>query len=834
MDESEPEPWFPAPFAPMPRPEYAPSIPSSPSPIKLVLPSPHPRLMRDKDWGVEHNSNTAPAYLDREAGSQLPADATAAAPPLQGSAANAHGSTNGLAVATVEEEAAHGAHAVPAVARHPVAAEPATEARADEERPAEEGGDMAQPKREKPGRNQLTRRRVKCSRRRGSRRATWAAGRNRRTPAESPAWKYGMMIPASMLFGAWLSMMLLLLIPQAGASPVAAPAEPAAMPADAPAGAQASQLAHPMPAGPAVQVYDCSDPRFLGTYDRETFCTLSTPADPPTAPETMTWTLSLAQEAWHSQRQGYRCHGTKRITAHMCGLWSYEKALPSLSTMEVLTISAENCALMALKGIYVLDDSRVLQDIAAPGRSEVHYPLNGMETIEDGNAWCQGETVVVSGQRIDRVVRSVKLELIVANETFLVDERTKEVFAEGEREEVACPSDTRAAGTPNMFGCQGAMATYAWHGPTRPFCPLHFVNSMVGEVAKKEGKIVFSSPQAMARFEISHAGQVEHECLRAWYRTSVDNVWASRDKHLASTLKKIQGAEVDPLIEVMMLKAYLQHQLTKRPTHTPTNHQSACRESLAAAADELNFRIADGKFGRVKGDAVIVFSCTMVEAPLREAETCHRDVPVHHELMPFADSLTRILRAESPRVACTSHFAQAIKGVKGWWHLTPAIRQAAEPSAWAPADVEAEGGEAVPRSFYTHAEREAWEKVQMLPVYKQQITTMLEMGSCGKDTNCPIQTVGAEGGYDWSTLERAVPGYSTYETFKEVGHYALMLGSILGLLLAVPVAWLLYQLKQIKSSNTPAGQQSVNVAVKYEASAPEAKLLLPNRYPGLD
>merc|ERR1711942_66019 len=124
-------------------------------------------------------------------------------------------------------------------------------------------------------------------------------------------------------------------------------------------------------------------------------------------------------------------------------------------------------------------------------------------------------------------VRSVKLELIVANETFLVDERTKEVFAEGEREEVACPSDTRAAGTPNMFGCQGAMATYAWHGPTRPFCPLHFVNSMVGEVAKKEGKIVFSSPQAMARFEISHAGQVEHECLRAWYRTSVDNVWAS-------------------------------------------------------------------------------------------------------------------------------------------------------------------------------------------------------------------------------------------------------------------------------------------------------------------
>ena len=77
------------------------------------------------------------ADLDCKAGPELPADASAVALPPRESAVNAHGSTNGSAVAIVEEEAAHGAYAVPAVARHPVAAEPAAEVES-------RGGDLPQ------------------------------------------------------------------------------------------------------------------------------------------------------------------------------------------------------------------------------------------------------------------------------------------------------------------------------------------------------------------------------------------------------------------------------------------------------------------------------------------------------------------------------------------------------------------------------------------------------------------------------------------------------------------------------------------------------------------
>ena len=157
---------------------------------------------------------------------------------------------------------------------------------------------------------------------------------------------------------------------------------------------------------------------------------------------------------------------------------------------------------------------------------------------------------------------------------------------------------------------------------------------------------------------------------------------------------------------------------------------------------------------------MIVFTCPQIEVPLREAETCHRDVPVQHAEMPFADTLTRILRPESPRVTCAAHFAPVIRGVHGWWHATPTIRPVTPPDHWQYNRPAGNPLELTPRGFYTRAEQEAWEKVQMLPIYKQQIESMIEVGSCGRSAHCLIQTVGNEGGYDWSTLERAVPGYA--------------------------------------------------------------------------
>ena len=120
LDESEP--WFPAPFAPTPFPAYAIYFTPSPPSTHLILPSPHPHRMKEPSLDSLNSSTSNMADLDCKAGPELPADASAVALPPRESAVNAHGSTNGSAVAIVEEEAAHGAYAVPAIARHPVAA----------------------------------------------------------------------------------------------------------------------------------------------------------------------------------------------------------------------------------------------------------------------------------------------------------------------------------------------------------------------------------------------------------------------------------------------------------------------------------------------------------------------------------------------------------------------------------------------------------------------------------------------------------------------------------------------------------------------------------------
>ena len=764
----------------------------------------------------------------------------------QGSARNARGTAHGECTIPAVETGAHGDHATSAPVRHPEEAKPTLRSKGQ------------------PSQKLGKRRRA----------ATRETRRERRKPArENTSWSKQL---TALLPYLWQAAMLLVLwlivrqLPGATANPVHGwtPVEPQAKGSSGIRSLQSeakdSLLAHlkvlnqyasmfepgrtgeapanqgrsPLPQQPVIQAYDCSKPSFLGRYNRQTFCHLTNPAARVEAKEEVKRRVAVAQEVWESKRNGYRCHGTKRVSAHLCGLWSYEKAVPALESVEVLEISAENCARMALHGLYGVDH-RMLSGIRAPGRTEITYSMTGLETLEDGNAWCQGETIVHNGERIDRVVRTAKLELVVANETFLVDERTQEVFAEGAREELACQANSPAQAIPNMFGCTGAMATYAWHKATQPWCSLHFVNELEGVTSWGEkGEVIFTSASAMARFHILTTGKPAGECHGNWVRTSINQIWASRDADAAQKLPKVEGIEVNPLLALTMLKTYVQHQLASHPTPDLAGHQAACRASLAAAPAELNFRMTEGRFGRVSGDAVIVFTCPEATVQLRKAETCHRDVPVQHEKLPFADTLTRILRADSPRVPCAANFAPLIEGVRGWWQASPALNPVQPPAAWLPYDPKGSQPEETPRGFYTEDEKEAWTRMQMLPVYKQQIVSMIEVGSCGSTAGCPIQTLGGEGSFDWSTLERAVPGYAAYETAKEIGHYALMLGSIMGLLLALPTAWLIYKQRQNGTDRIVPNQSAVNVAVKYEASAPKgdypkAPATARLQYPGL-
>ena len=201
------------------------------------------------------------------------------------------------------------------------------------------------------------------------------------------------------------------------------------------------------------------------------------------------------------------------------------------------------------------------------------------------------------------------------------------------------------------------MATYTWAQYLGRWCPLHYVNSMTGSATPYGKQTDFVSTSAMARFDIIRPAESVVGCPGLWHKTSIPDVWVSMDESAANRVLKLTGSEVDPFIELNMLKAYVQHRFEMRMPAHQGDHQAACRQSLDAMPVELNFRVDEGKFGRVSGDVVIVFTCPQIHVPLREADNCYRDVPVQHPTMLFADTLTRILRADSPRVTCTAHFA---------------------------------------------------------------------------------------------------------------------------------------------------------------------------------
>ena len=86
--------------------------------------------------------------------------------------------------------------------------------------------------------------------------------------------------------------------------------------------------------------YDCSHPTALDAFDRSSFCNLGRPAPKPGHP---TASFEVAQVTWISETEGWNCHAVSTLTTHICGLWGYEKAVPSMSDRTLVKLTPAQC-----------------------------------------------------------------------------------------------------------------------------------------------------------------------------------------------------------------------------------------------------------------------------------------------------------------------------------------------------------------------------------------------------------------------------------------------------------------------------------------------------------
>ena len=112
---------------------------------------------------------------------------------------------------------------------------------------------------------------------------------------------------------------------------------------------------------PAVIAFDCTQPATVAEIDAGAGCKGASPSRG--TPQEI-WLLQWAQT--HSY-QGYRCATTKNEESHICGLWSYEKALTASMGQIPMMLTGEDCERLVRTKRFTDDSTRRVQhDIDVP------------------------------------------------------------------------------------------------------------------------------------------------------------------------------------------------------------------------------------------------------------------------------------------------------------------------------------------------------------------------------------------------------------------------------------------------------------------------------------
>ena len=164
-----------------------------------------------------------------------------------------------------------------------------------------------------------------------------------------------------------------------------------------PAAATNIQERHPA----RIAVWDCQQPTSTAVYDELEFCA---PATAELAGQRSREVL-LAQAITRHKAEGFKCEATRTTRSHICGAFSYEKALPSLTSTTQLKLSESECRDIFYNGVFRDPETGHKEhEVKGEGVFPFSASVRGVEYIAGGDTACQGVSAVVNGQVIDRLV----------------------------------------------------------------------------------------------------------------------------------------------------------------------------------------------------------------------------------------------------------------------------------------------------------------------------------------------------------------------------------------------------------------------------------------------
>ena len=560
-----------------------------------------------------------------------------------------------------------------------------------------------------------------------------------------------------------------------------------------------------------IAAWDCETPATTAVYDAHSFCQEHAPAELQAVQQSMV----LAQIVHRHRAHGFKCMATRTTQSHICGAFSYEKALPYLTKTVELAMTTTDCRALRFNGVFRDRDTGHKQS-GLNGLGVWHFTaaVRGLEYVEGGDTACQGVTAVVDGQRIDRLVQTAEYSIVVIEETFELTRTTAMALATGER--LKCP--------PRDRGCVGAQHTYSWTMPKMFECPLELIKT--AGFTQRDGQI-FINQADQTVIELSEAAPTKRgECPGVWRDTQEPRLVVLVNATAVAGIPQVQPEEVDPFLSMAMSRSFNAYWFGQ------ARGRAAAGAGLITCSQQME-RLQNGRtvvldkeeFAQLRGDTVETFTCKPVVVDIRAAKSCHEDIPVEGP-QPFASLRTRILKPASPVTPCVREFPTRIRGEDDlWWRIDPAVIREPAPRQWKGKANRPEPGHMDrPAGLYTDLEKEQWATLQAAPVYKEQLYNSLEVGSCGTMESCPLRNEEHQGGgFDLGRIAAEIPGYAWYERLTSPLNWWIAVTSCMILILAVTTAYLLRAHRARQGTTTAGTNVTVNTTTT-AAAEPGSRL----------
>ena len=136
-------------------------------------------------------------------------------------------------------------------------------------------------------------------------------------------------------------------------------------------------LATAAPPARELTAWDCNNPTSIRVFDSETMCSQqSPPAMQPNGQAAI-----IAQVVNRHTTEGFRCQARRTTTSHVCGAFSYEKALPELTETIQLRLSIADCRTLVYTGNFRDSSNGVVSEKLGGGMGAWHFvrTVRGLE-----------------------------------------------------------------------------------------------------------------------------------------------------------------------------------------------------------------------------------------------------------------------------------------------------------------------------------------------------------------------------------------------------------------------------------------------------------------------